>query len=89
MSTAVKGLTVIAGGKYTTYRMMAKDAVDAAVSQLASSLDRRVPECCTEDVPLLGADGYEALWNQRQKLAARERARHRPRSSTCSSDTAR
>jgi len=69
VSTAVKGLTVIAGGKYTTYRVMAKDAVDAAVSQLAASLDRRVPECCTEDVPLLGADGYEALWNQRQKLA--------------------
>ncbi len=69
VSTAVKGLTVIAGGKYTTYRVMAKDAVDAAVSQLASSLDRRVPECCTEDVPLLGADGYEALWNQRPKLA--------------------
>jgi glycerol-3-phosphate dehydrogenase len=69
VSTAVKGLTVIAGGKYTTYRVMAKDAVDAAVSQLASLLDRRVPECCTEDVPLLGADGYEALWNQRQKLA--------------------
>lgn len=70
VSTAVKGLTVIAGGKYTTYRIMAKDAVDASVSQLASSLDRRVPECCTADVPLLGADGYEALWNQRQKLAA-------------------
>lgn len=69
VSTAVKGLTVIAGGKYTTYRVMAKDAVDAAVSQLAASLDRRVPECCTEDVPLLGADGYEALWNQRQTLA--------------------
>jgi len=69
VSTAVKGLTVIAGGKYTTYRVMAKDAVDAAVTQLASTLDRRVPECCTEDVPLLGADGYEALWNQRQKLA--------------------
>jgi glycerol-3-phosphate dehydrogenase len=69
VSTAVKGLTVIAGGKYTTYRIMAKDAVDAAVGQLASSLDRRVPDCCTEDVPLLGADGYEALWNQRHALA--------------------
>jgi glycerol-3-phosphate dehydrogenase len=69
VSTAIKGLTVIAGGKYTTYRIMAKDAVDASVSQLASALDRRVPECCTADVPLLGADGYEALWNQRQKLA--------------------
>jgi glycerol-3-phosphate dehydrogenase len=69
VSTAVKGLTVIAGGKYTTYRIMAKDAVDAAVNQLASYIDRRIPDCCTEDVPLLGADGYEALWNQRQKLA--------------------
>jgi glycerol-3-phosphate dehydrogenase len=70
VSTAVKGLTVIAGGKYTTYRIMAKDAVDASVSQLASAMDRRVPECCTADVPLLGADGYEALWNQRQRLAS-------------------
>ena len=30
-SSPVRGLTVIAGGKYTTYRVMAKDAVDAAV----------------------------------------------------------
>lgn len=73
VSTAVKGLTVIAGGKYTTYRIMAKDAVDASVNQLASSLNRRVPDCCTADVPLLGADGYEALWNQRQRLAAENR----------------
>ena len=33
------GLVVVAGGKYTTYRVMAKDAVDAAVH----GLDRRVP----------------------------------------------
>ena len=70
VSTGVKGLVVIAGGKYTTYRVMAKDAVDAAVSQMANQLDRMVPASCTEDVPLLGADGYEALWNQRHQLAA-------------------
>lgn len=69
VSTSVKGLTVIAGGKYTTYRIMAKDAIDAAVHGMSSLLDRKVPECCTEDVPLLGADGYEAVWNQRQMLA--------------------
>jgi len=69
VSTSVKGLTVIAGGKYTTYRIMAKDAVDAAVHGMSSQLDRNVPECCTEDVPLLGADGYEAVWNQRHMLA--------------------
>lgn len=69
VGTGVKGLVVIAGGKYTTYRIMAKDAVDAAVHGMSSMLDRTVAPCCTEDVPLLGADGYEALWNQRQKLA--------------------
>ncbi len=71
VSTGVKGLVVIAGGKYTTYRVMAKDAIDAAVHGMADLLDRRVPESCTEDVPLLGADGYEALWNQRHQLARR------------------
>lgn len=69
VSTSVKGLTVIAGGKYTTYRIMAKDAIDAAVHGLSGQLSRKVPACCTEDVPLLGADGYEAVWNQRQMLA--------------------
>ncbi len=70
VSTGVKGLVVIAGGKYTTYRIMAKDAIDAAVHGLSAELDRKVPGCCTEGVPLLGADGYEAVWNQRQMLAA-------------------
>ncbi|EFQ83687.1 FAD dependent oxidoreductase [Aeromicrobium marinum DSM 15272] len=70
VSTSTKGLVVIAGGKYTTYRIMAKDAIDAAVHAMSSHLDRRVPPSCTEDVPLLGADGYEALWNQRHSLAA-------------------
>lgn len=69
VSTGVKGLVVIAGGKYTTYRIMAKDAIDAAVRGLSGQLDRKVPESCTEDVPLLGADGYEAVWNQRQMLS--------------------
>jgi len=62
----VPGLVVVAGGKYTTYRVMGKDAVDEA----AFGLDRRVPESCTDRVPLLGADGYQALWNQRRTLAA-------------------
>ncbi|MFL6076767.1 MAG: glycerol-3-phosphate dehydrogenase/oxidase [Mycobacteriales bacterium] len=60
------GLVVVAGGKYTTYRVMAKDAVDAAVH----GLDFSVPPSCTERVPLLGAEGYTALWNQRHGLAA-------------------
>ena len=62
----VPGLVVVAGGKYTTYRVMAADAVDEAVR----GLDARVPDSCTDQVPLLGADGYRALWNQRRGLAA-------------------
>jgi glycerol-3-phosphate dehydrogenase len=59
------GLVVVAGGKYTTYRVMAKDAVDACVHNLG----RAVPPSCTHDVPLLGADGFPALWNRRRVLA--------------------
>jgi len=62
----VPGLVVVAGGKYTTYRVMAADAVNEA----ASALDARVPESCTADLPLVGAAGYKALWNQRRELAA-------------------
>jgi glycerol-3-phosphate dehydrogenase len=67
VASPVRGLTMIAGGKYTTYRIMAKDAVDAVVHDL----DQVVPKSCTEDVPLLGADGYQALWNGRHNLAER------------------
>jgi glycerol-3-phosphate dehydrogenase len=66
---AVPGLVVVAGGKYTTYRVMAKDAVDEAVHGLERSMDRRIPESVTKDVPLLGAEGYDALWNSRHRLA--------------------
>ena len=62
----VPGLVVVAGGKYTTYRIMAKDAIDA----VADALEGRVPPSTTKDVPLLGAVGYQAVKNQRGRLAA-------------------
>jgi glycerol-3-phosphate dehydrogenase len=61
------GLVVVAGGKYTTYRVMAKDAVDEA----ARALDFRVAPSCTDEVPLLGAEGWKAAWNGRARSAAR------------------
>jgi glycerol-3-phosphate dehydrogenase len=61
----VAGLVMVAGGKYTTYRVMAKDAVDAVVH----SLPRKVPPCCTDTIPLVGAEGYAAAWNGREQLA--------------------
>jgi glycerol-3-phosphate dehydrogenase len=63
----VPGLVVVAGGKYTTYRVMAKDAVDA----VSHGLDGKVPPSCTDRVPLVGAEGYAAVWNRRQLLAER------------------
>ncbi|GAA1863281.1 glycerol-3-phosphate dehydrogenase/oxidase [Pseudonocardia ailaonensis] len=67
VATPVPGLVVVAGGKYTTYRVMAKDAVDAAVH----GLDAKVPESATKNVPLLGADGWEALQNSVHLIAER------------------
>jgi len=61
------GLVAIAGGKYTTYRVMAADAVDMA----APDLPGRLQESITDKVPLLGADGYHALVNQVDQLGAR------------------
>jgi len=68
---AVPGLVVIAGGKYTTYRVMAKDAIDVAVNALETVNGKKVPKSVTDDVPLLGAEGYHALWNGRSLLARR------------------
>ncbi|MCY1143092.1 glycerol-3-phosphate dehydrogenase/oxidase [Actinoplanes sp. Pm04-4] len=65
VGSPVPGLVVVAGGKYTTYRVMARDAVDACVH----GLGRSVPKSCTDRVPLVGAEGYPALWNQRRILA--------------------
>ncbi|WP_307848396.1 glycerol-3-phosphate dehydrogenase/oxidase [Microbispora oryzae] len=59
------GLVIVAGGKYTTYRVMARDAVDVA----AAGLPDAVPASVTARVPILGAAGFEALRNNRRRLA--------------------
>ncbi|MBP2474667.1 glycerol-3-phosphate dehydrogenase [Crossiella equi] len=61
------GLVAIAGGKYTTYRVMAADAINAA----SPDLPGRIMPSITDKVPLLGADGYHALVNQADQLGAR------------------
>ncbi|WP_110241173.1 glycerol-3-phosphate dehydrogenase/oxidase [Nocardioides gilvus] len=60
----VPGLVLIAGGKLTTYRVMARDAVDVAVEGLAG-----VRPSITDRVPLVGAYGFETRTNQRVALA--------------------
>ena len=61
----VPGLASIAGGKFTTYRLMARDVVDAAVADFS----RDVPGSVTEQVPLLGADGLAAVQPAAGRLA--------------------
>jgi glycerol-3-phosphate dehydrogenase len=65
IETPVPGLTTIAGGKYTTYRVMAADLIDAATRDIAG-----VPGSSTERVPILGADGFAGVWQGQAGLAA-------------------
>jgi len=65
VDTPVPGLTSIAGGKFTTYRLMARDVVDAAVAEFG----REVPGSVTDRVPLLGADGLAAVQPAAARLA--------------------
>lgn len=62
-----QGFVSIAGGKYTTYRVMSEDAVNAAVPDLR----RLVPDSCTETLPLVGADGYLVILNQLPLLSSK------------------
>ena len=61
------GLLLVAGGKYTTYRVMAADVIDRAVRRLGGI----APASRTDQLPLLGADGYAAAWRDRQDTARR------------------
>ncbi|MGY1826795.1 MULTISPECIES: glycerol-3-phosphate dehydrogenase/oxidase [unclassified Blastococcus] len=61
------GVIAVAGGKYTTYRPMAADAVDA----VAQDVSRTVPPSVTENIPLVGAEGYAAMLNSLDGLSRR------------------
>jgi glycerol-3-phosphate dehydrogenase len=61
----VPGFVAIAGGKYTTYRVMAADAVDAVAEQLPGE----VAPSRTDEVPLLGAAGFRSMWAGRVRRA--------------------
>ena len=53
--TSPSGLVTVTGGKWTTYRSMAEDAVDAAVA-VGGLRPRR--GCATRDLPLVGAERF-------------------------------
>lgn len=66
VASPVPGLTVIAGGKLTTHRVMAEDAVDFA---LGDAQARRLPSI-TERIRLVGAEGHEVLRRRSGRIAA-------------------
>jgi glycerol-3-phosphate dehydrogenase len=66
VDTPLPGLASIAGGKFTTYRLMARDVIDAAVADLPGP----VPPSVTGQLPLLGADGLPAVRASAARLAA-------------------
>ena len=67
VSEVIPGMVAIAGGKLTTYRVMAEDAVDFA---LGKALAKSRPSV-TAQLPLLGAEGFEAAANQARRLGAK------------------
>ena len=65
ISGPAPGMLTIAGGKFTTYRVMAKDVVDAAVRERQVA----APKSRTADLPLVGAEDWTNLWAGRGRLA--------------------
>jgi glycerol-3-phosphate dehydrogenase len=61
----VPGLVLVAGGKYTTYRVMAADAVDAAAAGLPG-----VPDSRTAHLPLVGSHHWTEVRDTAGVLAA-------------------
>ena len=67
VTEVVPGMVAIAGGKLTTYRVMAEDAVDFA---LGKELAEAKPSP-TGHLPLVGAEGFEAMSNQGERIGRR------------------
>jgi glycerol-3-phosphate dehydrogenase len=69
VSVEAEGLVRVSGGKYTTYRVMARDAVDAV---LGAEETRRRPSA-TAELPIIGAAAPAELDALAARLAARSR----------------
>ncbi len=68
------GMITVTGGKLTTYREMAQDAVDAAVRAMASAgepLPRRARRSRTRSLPLRGAAGWREACKRDAHLGGR------------------
>ena len=64
VNRAIPGLVSIAGGKYTTYRLMARDAIDALKPDLGT-----LAPSPTATIGLLGAEGHDRAMTNLAKHA--------------------
>ena len=69
IATPTPGLVVVSGGKYTTYRSMAEQVVDAVVVQLGLVGRSIKAKCRTASTPLVGAYGWQLAWERRALTA--------------------
>ena len=82
VTRAARGLISVAGGKYTTYRVMAADTVEMALAEVAAAHGRTPPKLsrrrrnaaarrsATGVTPLVGAAGYEDRRRRQDEIAA-------------------
>ncbi len=66
IATPMPGLTVICGGKFTTYRKMAVDLIDI----VANDVSGRTPRSSTHKIVLVGGAGFSDRKARRENIAA-------------------
>ncbi len=71
VTTSDTGMVTVTGGKLTTYREMAEDAVDAAVAVMGDAAGRRAGRSRTRRLALRGAEGWEEVRDRDAHLAER------------------
>jgi glycerol-3-phosphate dehydrogenase len=69
--TSDSGMITVTGGKLTTYREMAEDAVDAVVAEIGELLPRRARRSRTRSLALRGASGWKDVRELDPHLADR------------------
>lgn len=70
ITTDPRGLVAIAGGKLTTFRVMAEQTVDEALKLLPPARVAELKPCCTERLPLPGATNFSSKLRPLQQVAA-------------------
>lgn len=65
VTSSREGLVSISGGKYTTYRIMAQDTIDA----VGVDQGRQIPDSTTSKIPLIGARNYEHVLGSANEIS--------------------